>query len=143
MHNGIITNYAVLKPLLERQGAVFVSETDTEVVPHLCEYVWGKRDGRIAFPKLVRFALLWCGVVRCGVVWCGVVWCGVVRCGAVRCGAVRCGAVRCGVVWCGVVWCGVVWCGVVWCGVVWCGVVCALFVVFSLLRARGLALGPR
>ena len=49
--------------------------------------------------------LVW--VVRFGVVWCGMVWYGVVCCG---------------MVWYGVVWCGMVWYGVVWCGwVVWCG----------------------
>lgn len=35
VHNGIIENYAELRAELERQGCVFRSETDTEVIPHL------------------------------------------------------------------------------------------------------------
>lgn len=35
VHNGIITNYAVLREKLQALGYVFVSQTDTEVVPHL------------------------------------------------------------------------------------------------------------
>jgi len=103
VHNGIITNYSVLKPFLvrlllldascwctapfstpqppaiytpkppkhqypnpnphkpnqhkhteqEKQGAVFVSDTDTECVPHLCEYLWKKKGGKVTLPQLV------------------------------------------------------------------------------------------
>ena len=56
VHNGIITNYAVLKPFLEKNGAVFVSETDTEVVPHLLEYLWQRRGGKATLPQLVMEA---------------------------------------------------------------------------------------
>lgn len=35
VHNGIIENYAALKTMLENKGAVFSSETDSEVVAHL------------------------------------------------------------------------------------------------------------
>ncbi len=35
VHNGIIENYAVLREQLISEGVKFVSETDTEVVPHL------------------------------------------------------------------------------------------------------------
>ncbi|MBF0532710.1 MAG: glutamine--fructose-6-phosphate transaminase (isomerizing) [Candidatus Omnitrophica bacterium] len=35
VHNGIIENYEVLREELQHQGSVFVSETDTEVIPHL------------------------------------------------------------------------------------------------------------
>jgi len=35
IHNGIITNYSVLKQRLKEKGYVFTSETDTEVIPHL------------------------------------------------------------------------------------------------------------
>lgn len=38
VHNGIIENYAELKEKLQTQGYVFVSETDTEVIPHLLDY---------------------------------------------------------------------------------------------------------
>ena len=33
VHNGIITNYKLLKDFLIKQGETFVSETDTEVIP--------------------------------------------------------------------------------------------------------------
>jgi glucosamine 6-phosphate synthetase-like amidotransferase/phosphosugar isomerase protein len=32
---------------------VFVSETDTEVVPHLCEYLWQKKGGNVSLLQLV------------------------------------------------------------------------------------------
>jgi glucosamine--fructose-6-phosphate aminotransferase (isomerizing) len=35
VHNGIIENYRLLRESLEREGTVFLSQTDTEVVPHL------------------------------------------------------------------------------------------------------------
>src|SRR3984893_11527410 len=35
VHNGIIENFRELRQMLEKQGAKFSSETDTEVVPHL------------------------------------------------------------------------------------------------------------
>lgn len=38
VHNGIIENYAELKQKLQTQGYDFVSETDTEVIPHLLDY---------------------------------------------------------------------------------------------------------
>ncbi len=37
VHNGIIENYAELKKELIREGHRFVSDTDTEVIPHLLE----------------------------------------------------------------------------------------------------------
>ena len=37
VHNGIIENYAALKRDLGKRGHTFVSETDTEVIPHLIE----------------------------------------------------------------------------------------------------------
>ncbi|HEX6487688.1 MAG TPA: glutamine--fructose-6-phosphate transaminase (isomerizing) [Candidatus Dormibacteraeota bacterium] len=37
VHNGIIENFAELKVELEQQGHEFISDTDTEVVPHLIE----------------------------------------------------------------------------------------------------------
>ena len=37
VHNGIIENYKELKEKLEKQGHKFISETDTEVLPHLIE----------------------------------------------------------------------------------------------------------
>ncbi|MBQ7856235.1 MAG: glutamine--fructose-6-phosphate transaminase (isomerizing) [Alistipes sp.] len=39
VHNGTIENYSVLKEALSQQGYEFVSETDTEVVVQLIEYI--------------------------------------------------------------------------------------------------------
>ncbi|NQV11749.1 glutamine--fructose-6-phosphate transaminase (isomerizing) [Candidatus Uhrbacteria bacterium] len=38
VHNGIIENYKELKEMLQRSGATFVSETDTEVIAHLIRH---------------------------------------------------------------------------------------------------------
>jgi len=38
VHNGIIENYLAIKDKLQKQGFMFRSETDTEVVSHLIEY---------------------------------------------------------------------------------------------------------
>jgi glucosamine--fructose-6-phosphate aminotransferase (isomerizing) len=40
IHNGIIENYAVLKQTLMDQGMTFYSETDTEVLANLIEYIY-------------------------------------------------------------------------------------------------------
>lgn len=40
VHNGIIENYDSIKKNLIKNGVVFVSETDTEVVPQLLEYYY-------------------------------------------------------------------------------------------------------
>ncbi len=40
VHNGIIENYVKLKKWLQEEGAVFVSETDTEVVAHLINHFY-------------------------------------------------------------------------------------------------------
>jgi glucosamine--fructose-6-phosphate aminotransferase (isomerizing) len=40
VHNGIIENYLELKEWLESEGHEFVSETDTEVIPHLVEHFY-------------------------------------------------------------------------------------------------------
>ena len=40
VHNGIIENYAKLKDMLKSEGYNFVSETDTEVIAHLVEYLY-------------------------------------------------------------------------------------------------------
>ncbi|MEK7614526.1 MAG: glutamine--fructose-6-phosphate transaminase (isomerizing) [Patescibacteria group bacterium] len=37
-HNGTILNYAGLKKELEEAGHIFLSETDTEIIPHLIEH---------------------------------------------------------------------------------------------------------
>jgi glutamine---fructose-6-phosphate transaminase (isomerizing) len=38
VHNGIIENYTLLRDRLEKAGYSFVSQTDTEVIPHLIDY---------------------------------------------------------------------------------------------------------
>ena len=38
VHNGIIENYTELKEKLQKAGYAFISETDTEVIPHLIDY---------------------------------------------------------------------------------------------------------
>jgi len=38
VHNGIIENYKELREHLEKQGYTFVSQTDTEVIPHLIDF---------------------------------------------------------------------------------------------------------
>jgi len=55
IHNGIIENYARLKKRLQDRGYHFKSETDTEVLANLIEYIYlkGKVDSEIA----VRLAL--------------------------------------------------------------------------------------
>jgi len=40
VHNGIIENYLKLKEMLQKQGCVFASETDTEVVAQLLGYLY-------------------------------------------------------------------------------------------------------
>ncbi len=42
VHNGIIENYQELKEKLQKSGVEFLSQTDTEVVPHLIEYHFNK-----------------------------------------------------------------------------------------------------
>ena len=38
VHNGIIENFQELREMLEKQGYEFVSQTDTEVIPHYFDY---------------------------------------------------------------------------------------------------------
>lgn len=40
VHNGIIENYLYIKEWLQGEGYTFVTETDTEVVPHLINYYY-------------------------------------------------------------------------------------------------------
>jgi glutamine---fructose-6-phosphate transaminase (isomerizing) len=42
VHNGIIENYAELRTDLQKDGYVFASETDTEVIPHLIDHYYRK-----------------------------------------------------------------------------------------------------
>ena len=40
VHNGIIENHLALRTLLEKEGYVFTSQTDTEVVAHVLARSW-------------------------------------------------------------------------------------------------------
>ncbi len=42
VHNGIIENYIEIKKFLAKEGYVFYSETDTEVIPNLIQYWYAK-----------------------------------------------------------------------------------------------------
>ncbi len=42
VHNGIIENYQAIKARLEKTGVKFVSQTDTEVIPHLIDHYYLK-----------------------------------------------------------------------------------------------------
>jgi glucosamine--fructose-6-phosphate aminotransferase (isomerizing) len=54
VHNGIIENYAELRRSLQAQGAVFTSETDTEVIAHL---IAQKRDAGMDLLAAVQAAV--------------------------------------------------------------------------------------
>ncbi|XP_043693398.1 glutamine--fructose-6-phosphate aminotransferase [isomerizing] 2-like [Telopea speciosissima] len=58
VHNGVVTNYEVLKETLVRHGFTFESETDTEVIPKLAKFVFDKAneaggDQRVTFTQVV------------------------------------------------------------------------------------------
>lgn len=55
IHNGIIENYSTLKTKLEENGYAFKSQTDTEVLANLIEYVYSK--GQLEAEIAVRLAL--------------------------------------------------------------------------------------
>jgi glucosamine--fructose-6-phosphate aminotransferase (isomerizing) len=57
IHNGIIENYSRLKRRLTDRGYEFVSETDTEILANLIEYIYLKADGDINAEQAVRLAL--------------------------------------------------------------------------------------
>jgi|TARA_Y100000389_G_C17471432_1_gene531594 glutamine---fructose-6-phosphate transaminase (isomerizing) len=44
VHNGIVENYQELKKKLNRKKSIFLSDTDTEVIPHLIEYYFNKEQ---------------------------------------------------------------------------------------------------
>ncbi len=56
VHNGIIENFSELKLELENRGHVFLSKTDTEVVPHLIEESL-KRNPSLSFVEAVLDAV--------------------------------------------------------------------------------------
>ena len=55
VHNGIIENHLELRALLESKGYTFVSETDTEVIPHLIDYYYqSSRTFESAFRRALK-----------------------------------------------------------------------------------------
>ena len=55
VHNGIIENYDTIKTMLIGKGFNFLSETDTEVLVNLIQYILDTQS--ISFPEAVRYAL--------------------------------------------------------------------------------------
>lgn len=55
VHNGIIENYDTIKTMLLGKGFVFHSDTDTEVLVNLIQYIIDEK--KIDFPNAVRYAL--------------------------------------------------------------------------------------
>ncbi len=55
VHNGIIENYDIIKKALEKEGHVFKSQTDTEVLVHLIEEIQSREN--LQLEEAVRVAL--------------------------------------------------------------------------------------
>ncbi|WP_185855312.1 glutamine--fructose-6-phosphate transaminase (isomerizing) [Blattabacterium cuenoti] len=55
IHNGIIENYHAIKIILLENGFTFKSETDTEVLVNLIEYI--KKENKFSLEKAVRISL--------------------------------------------------------------------------------------
>lgn len=55
IHNGIIENYSVLRQVLESKGIEFKSNTDTEVIVHLVEYI--RKSEQCSLLTAVQLAL--------------------------------------------------------------------------------------
>ena len=55
IHNGIIENYAVLKETLIQKGMVFRTNTDTEVIVHLIDFI--RREEKTTLFRAVQLAL--------------------------------------------------------------------------------------
>lgn len=53
VHNGTITNFRALKEFLTKEGETFQSDTDTEVIPKLCRFLYNRLPEPIPFPQLV------------------------------------------------------------------------------------------
>lgn len=58
VHNGIVTNNAELRLVLQKRGYTFESDTDTEAVAKLTKYVYDSQpDKRITFTELIKTVL--------------------------------------------------------------------------------------
>ena len=58
VHNGIIENYLELRSRLEKHGYVFQSETDTETVAHLVDYLHTGKHEDLAMTVLKAVTML-------------------------------------------------------------------------------------
>ncbi len=58
VHNGIIENYLELRSQLEKHGYVFQSETDTETVAHLVDYLHTGKHEELAMTVLKAIGML-------------------------------------------------------------------------------------
>jgi len=67
IHNGIIENYQTLKEFLIKEGYTFKSETDTEVLVQLIEYV-KKKDNLDLFEAVQQALLQVVGAYAIGVI---------------------------------------------------------------------------
>ena len=63
VHNGIIENYLEIRQQLESEGVRFVSETDTEVIPHLLKKYY---NGDV-FETITQVTEMLCGAYALGV----------------------------------------------------------------------------
>ncbi|OCH89628.1 L-glutamine D-fructose 6-phosphate amidotansferase [Obba rivulosa] len=58
VHNGIVTNAAALRLVLQKRGYTFESDTDTEAVAILTKYIYDSQpDKRMSFTELVKTVL--------------------------------------------------------------------------------------
>ncbi|KAJ8081910.1 glutamine--fructose-6-phosphate transaminase (isomerizing) [Marasmius tenuissimus] len=59
VHNGIVTNNAELRAVLQKRGFTFESDTDTEAVAKLLKYVYDSHSGnkRLTFTELTKAVL--------------------------------------------------------------------------------------
>ena len=59
VHNGIVTNSAELRTVLQKRGYKFATETDTEAVAVLAKYIYDSQGGnkRLTFTDLVKAVL--------------------------------------------------------------------------------------
>ena len=67
VHNGIIENYAALRAELEAEGAVFASQTDSEVLAHLFAAGFARGLAPLAvLPVATGLASVWYGLAAGG-----------------------------------------------------------------------------
>lgn len=59
VHNGIVTNSAALRQVLQKRGYKFQTDTDTEAVAILTKYIFDSQGGakRLTFTELIKAVL--------------------------------------------------------------------------------------